>query len=281
MELKTVEKLIDVVTRWSKLSFKENPYGDPIPDKYLYDSRVMRAESKKKCLAECMQDGYVLNHIFNEQDKTSEAEKEETIQFSVTFHRLEQDGKLCPASFIAGVIEDLEAWDAEHNTRHDDEFYCKTIARSLRTFASMLRENNLRELIEQWLKVESIRRRTKYKIFEADPKEDVYAKTDIALKFAGAFYRVWSYQDTKPGVDMTSKRILKGAGRGFNIMMPFDIHHSSNVIGWAFYDPELVKQWVLDFIVTRKTQIQTYEAYRRQVAANPNVVKTPTIFTKA
>ena len=281
MAIITVETLIDVVTRWSKLSFKENPYGDPIPDKYLYDSRVIRDGSKKICLAECMQDGYVLNHIFNEQDKTSDAEQEETIKFSVTFHRLEREGKLCPASFVAGVIEDLEAWDAEHNTRHSDEFYCKTIARSLRTFASMLRENNLRELIEQWLKVESIRRRTKYKIFEADPNEDIYSKTDISLKFAGAFYRIWSYQDTKSGVEKTSKRVLKGAGRGFNIMMPFDINQSNNVIGWAFYDSDLVKQWVLEFIVARKTQVQTYEAYRKCVAANQDTVKTPAIFTKA
>lgn len=281
MEIKTVEKLIDTITRWSTMSFKENPYGGPIPDKYLYDSRVMRNGSKKKNLAECMQDGNVLNCIFNDPDKNSPAEKEETIHFSETFHRLEVAGALCPASFVAGVIEDLEKWDAEHNTRHDDEFFCHTIARSLRTFASMLRENNLREIIDQYLKVEAIRRRMGYKMFPANVDEDIHSKTDIAIKFAGAFYRIWSYQDTDSGVKKTSGRIKKGAGRGFNILMPFDIRNAECVLGWAFYRTDEVKEWLRNFIVMRPRQVQTYEVYRKQVDADNEIVKVPTIFNKA
>ena len=280
MAIQTIEKLIDIITRWSKMSFKENPYGDPIPDKYLYDSRVMRKGSKKKNLAECMQDGHVLNCIFNDDQKTSDAEKEETIKFSDTFHRLEVAGTLCPSNYIVGVIEDLEKWDAENNTRHDDEFYCKTIARSLRTFASMLRENNLREIADKYLKVEAIRRRFGYKMFTADVKQDVYQKTDISLKFAGSFYRIWSYQDTKSGVDKTSGRLKKGAGRGFNILMPFNISNAEYVLGWAFYNTEEVNGWLRDFVVCRPKQVQTYEAYRMQVEKNAEIVKIPTIFTK-
>ena len=281
MEIKTIEKLIDIVTRWSKMSFKENPYGTPIPDKYLYDSRAMREKSRKKNLSECMQDGHILNCLYNEKKKDSDAEKEETVKFSAVFHRLEEAGTLCPSNYIVEVINDLEKWDAEHNTRHDDDFYCKTIARSMRTFASMLRENNLREIIDQFLKVEAIRRRFGYKMFPANVDEDVRSKTDIALKFAGAFYRIWSYQDTDSGVDKTSGRIKKGAGRGFNILMPFDINKAEYVLGWAFYNAEEVKIWLKDFIVSRPKQVQTHEVYKKKVIADKEIVRIPTIFVAA
>jgi hypothetical protein len=118
-------------------------------------------------------------------------------------------------------------------------------------------------------------------MFPADVDEDVKNKTDILVKFAGAFYHIWSYQDSDAGVKKTSNRIKNGASRGFNILMPFDIKNSEYVLGWAFYLPYEVKEWLMSFIVCRSQKVQTYEAYRKAVLADINVVKIPTIFTKA
>lgn len=280
-KLIAVEKLSDMVARWAKMSFKENPYGEPIPDKYLYNSLVMADGKKVRSLAECMQNGFVLNWLYNDPNKKSAAEDEETITFSDTFHRLEREGTLCPSNYVVGIIRDLEKWDAENNTRHSEAFFCETIARSLRTFASMLRENNLREIIDQFLKIEAIRRRFTYKMFPASVDEDVKAKTDIAIKYGGAFYRIWSYQVTQPGVKKTSNRIKRGAGKGFNILMPFDINDSEYVHGWAFYHPEQVKELLREFVIARQTRVQTHYMYKKLVEANPEIVKVPTIFVAA
>lgn len=281
MEIRTVEKIIDIITRWSKMSFKENPYGKQIPNKYLYNSKVMRDSSRKRSLAECRQNGYVLNRIYNDPEKTSKAEDEETIKFSDTFHRLEVAGTLCPSNYVLEIIKDLEKWDVEHNIKHDEDFFCKTIARSLRTFASMMRENFLREVIEDYLRVEAVKRKLEYKMFAADTKQDIYNKTDILLNFADTFYRIWSYQDTKPGVEKTSARIKKGAGQGFNVLMPFNMHKAETIIGWKFYNPSEVKVWLYDYVICRPENVQSWQTYREQVKADMYIVKVPTIFNKA
>ena len=276
--------LIESIEKWKEWTFAENPYGDPIPEKYLNDQRVMRTRSDgvpRKPLGMRLQDGNVLNSLFNDTSKESAAEDEETISFSKVFHRLETSDTLCPSNFVAEVIKDLEQWDRENNTRHDDEFYCHTIARALRTFASMVREQNLREIVNQVLKVEAIRRRHTYKMFAASVEEDMKQKTDIALKYGGAFYRIWSYQTTEAGIKKTSKRILKGAGRGRNLLIPFDISAVGKFNGWALYDESNVKEILLKYIVTNKTPVQTYYAYRKLVAANINVIAKPAMFDAA
>ena len=276
--------LREAVEQWAELMFTENPYGEPIPEKYLYDQRVMRERSDgvpRKPLAHRKQDGNVLNSLFNDPTKQTPAEKEETISFSAVFHRLERAGTLCPSNFIVEVINDLQQWDGENNTRHDDDFYCKTIARALRTFASMLREQNLREIVNQVLKIEAIRRRNGYKMFEPSVEEDMLQKTDIALKYAGAFYRIWSYQSTEAGIDRTSKRIIKGAGRGRNLLMPFDIATVGKFNGWALYDEAAVKEVLMNLVVTNKSPIQSYSAYRKLVIADPAIIAEPAIFDAA
>jgi hypothetical protein len=273
------ETLAETVARWATMSFKENPYGEPIPRKYLYDFRVMDPKSKKRTLSECMQDGNVMDYIFNDKSKMSAAEKEETVQFSDVFHRLEIKGTLCPSNYIVEVIHDLEKWDKENNTRHNDDFYCKTIARSLRTFASMLRENNLREIIDAYMRTEAIRRGRVYKMFDANVQEDVNHKTDIAIKFAGTLYRIWSYQVTESGVKKTSKRIEKGAGYGYNVLLPFDLEDAEYVHGWAFYPVEYVENAMSEFVIARKFWVQTHADYKKQVKANREIIKVPAIFS--
>ena len=276
--------LIQSIEKWAEMTFDVNPYGDPIPDKFLNDQRVMRERADKvarKPLAGRKQDGNVLNSLFNDPTKETAAEKEETISFSAIFHRLERADTLCPSNFVVEVINDLQKWDAEHNTRHDDDFYCKTIARSLRTFASMLREQNLREIVDQVLKIEAIRRRNGYKMFAPSVEEDVKQKTDIMIKYAGAFYRIWSYQSTESGIDRTSKRILKGAGRGLNLLIPFDISTVSKTYGWALYDPLNVKEILMKHVVTRKGPVQTYFTYKKLVAADNNIIAEPALFDAA
>ena len=273
--------LIETVSKWSDLTFDQNPYGDPIPEKYLHDMRVMRninGMTNVKPLSGRKQNGYILNFLFNDQSKKSDAEDEETISFSDIFHRLEKSEALCPSNFLVEVINDLRKWDTEHFIAHDDDFYCKTIARALRAFASMLREQNLREITNKILKIEAIRRRNTYQMFEASAEEDMKQKTDIAFRYAGVHYRVWSYQTTQSGIKKTSRRILRCAGKGKNLLMPFDITTANMVNGWAFYDEESVRDILLQNIVNNKCKVQSYWAYRKLVKEDPNIIKEPTVF---
>lgn len=271
----TLNNMIEI---WAQMGFNENPYGDPIPNKYLYDYRVMRV---RKTLGEYKQDGNVLDFIYNDSSKTTAAEKEETVQFSNVFQRLESSNTLCPSNFVVEVIRDLERWDAEHNTRHDEDFFCKTIARGLRTFASMLRERNLREIIDEFLRVEAVRRGRGYKMLPPSVKEDVVGKTDISVKYAGAFYRIWSYQSTESGIKKTSKCVLSGAGRGLNVLMPFDIDSALKLHGWALYPVNFVNHVVTELIIIRRGHVQTYAAYKSKVKANEKIVAVPAIFDAA
>lgn len=273
-----MSNLNEKIEAWAKMSFKENPYGEPIPNKYLYDQRIMRG---RKTLADYVQDGNVLDMVYNDSSKTSAAEAEETVQFSEVFHRLDDSHTLCPSNFIVEVIRGLEKWDYENNTKHDDVFCCETIARGMRAFASMIREENLREIVEQYLKSEAARRRKNYKMLPASVKEDVHGKTDITIKYAGAFYRIWSYQATDSGITKTSRRILKGGGRGLNILIPFDMNYSQMVHGWALYRTEDVEKILQKFVTARNTPVEKYAEYRRKVVADKNIIAIPAIFDVA
>ena len=272
-------ELIKSIELWSQMTYDENPYGDPIPAKYLNSPLIMRDGCQP--LSGRKQDGCVLDYIFNDMSKESAAEKEETVPFSAVFHRLEQAGTLCPSNYVAEVIKALEQWDAANNTRHDDDFYCKTIARALRTFASFLREEDLREIITQYLKIEAIRRRQGFKMFEPSVEEDMQQKTDIMLKYAGAFYRVWSYQSTKSGINKTSARIKRGAGRGRNLLIPFDIGSVEKTYGWALYDKQSVQDTLRELVVTHRGPIQSYYKYKAMVEEDPSIIATPALFDKA
>ena len=270
--------LHETVIHWASMSFKENPYGSQIPRKYLYDFRVMNKTTPQCVLADFMQDGNVMDYIFNDKSKMSAAEKEETVQFSDIFHRLEVAGTLCPSNYIVEVINDLEKWDVEHNTRHDDNFYCKTIARGMRSFASILREINLREIIDDYLKAASTRRGYGYTMYQASVKEDMQFKTDISIKFGGALYRLWSYQCTSSGVKKTSERIKKGAGQGYNVLIPFDMETAEYVHRWAFYPEAYVKSVIDEFVLRKQTYVITHTMYKKQVEANMDTVKVPAMF---
>lgn len=273
-----MENVNEKIVAWSKMSFVKNPYGPSIPDVFLYNSAVMSDSVKNMNLAKCMQDGNVMDVIYNDGSKMSPAEKEETISFSAIYHRLSDAGTLCPSNYILNVITDLQKYDEENGVEHDRDFYCKTIARSLRSFASLLREDNLREIVNKNMKVEAIRRGRAYRMFDASVEEDLHAKTDIKIQYGHTSYRIWSYQCTKTGIRKTSRRILRGAGSGLNLLMPIDIRNSPMCYGWAFYDEKEVRRILKKFVVNRKGLAQTHEEYKEKVEADRDIVATPCVF---
>ena len=269
------------IAEWSKMGFTQNPYGPSIPAVYLYNSAVMNDSEKNMNLAKCMQNGNVMDVIFNDTSKTSPAEKEETISFSAIYHRLDEAGTLCPSNYILNVITDLQKYDEEHEVVHDRDFYCKTIARSLRSFASYLREDNLREIVDRYMKTEAIRRGQNYIMFEASVEEDLHAKTDIKIQYGKKIYRIWSYQSTKTGIRKTSRRILRGAGSGLNLLMPIDIAKSNKNRGWALYNESEVHDILKDLVINRKGFAEHYNAYKAKVEEDKRIVAKPCVFYAA
>ena len=269
------------IVEWSKMGFAQNPYGPSIPNVFLYNSAVMSDSVKNMNLAKCMQDGNVMDFIYNDSSKTSPAEKEETISFSAIYHRLSEAGTLCPSNYILNVVTDLQKYDEENGVEHDRDFYCKTIARSLRSFASLLREDNLREIVDRYMKNQAACLGKYYKMYDASVEEDMHAKTDIKIKYGKHYYRIWSYQSTRTGIRKTSRRIMRGAGNGLNLLMPIDIAKSQMNRGWALYNESEVHAILKELVIERKGFAENYEAYKMKVKEDRKIVATPCVFYAA
>ena len=278
-----MKSLSNVLTEWAKMKFTENPYGKPIPKKFLYDERLLRNNGahhncdKPLCLAHLYQDGYITGRIIK-ADRDAPWEKFETISFSAIFHRLQETNTLCPSNYIVAVIDGLKEWDIQHKTEHDEEFFRGTIARSLRCFASYIREWDLLENVERVLSVLQKANGKRYLLYGASVEEDMKYKTDVLLIYDRNTYRIWSYQTTQNGIEKTSNRILGANGRGYNLLFPVNFDEARLVGGWYLYDPKWILHHFLDLVVNRRSPAMSHWEYCQKVREDKKIIKKPCIF---
>ena len=274
----------DEIQAWSKMKFSENPFGKQIPSKYLHDERLMRRYDwtgkplPRRTLADLSQDGYAVSNVCN-TDKDAPWEKEETISFSKVFHELVESGQMCPSNYVVAVIDALQQYDVENQAYHNSEFYRGTITRALRCLASYIREQCLQEILDETMKSITQDKRGGYRLYGATVEDDMRKKTDIILFYNGATYRIWSYQTTRNGVEKTSSRVLRANGRGYNVLVPFNIDERVNLCGWYLYDANIVSEAFTKIISMRDIEIQSHAEFSKVVRDNPNIISIPTIFS--
>jgi hypothetical protein len=267
------------------MKFSENPYYKKhVPDWILRNEKLMKSNTNPKYkhvsrfLADHKQDGWITCKVFNDYDKTAPWETMETISFSEIYRELADSKTLCPSNFVVQVVKKLKKYAEEHSLDLDQMFYIGTISRSLRTFASMLREEFLAEIIDEIMS-EIVKGTGKtYKVYQSSAKDDMTTKTDVMLVYDGVEYRIWSYQTTESGIEKTSNRVLNANGKGYNILMPFNTNEKETKLGWWMYDRALVKKIIEEFVVHRDFEPMSHEEYKVLVKADPNVIKKPAIF---
>ena len=273
----------DVIVSWAGMKFSENPYGKAIPSKYLYDDRILRRYDRlgnplpRKTLADLMQDGYAVASVCNTA-KDAPWEKEETISFSRVFHELVENGTMCPSNYVASVITALQQYDIENQTYHNHEFYRGTITRALRCLASYVREQCLQEIIDEAMTSITKTSRAGYRLYGATVEDDMQRKTDLILFYNSSTYRIWSYQTTRNGIEKTSSRVLRANGRGYNILMPFNIDERVDSHGWYLYDASIVKKAFSELISMRDIEIPSHFDFSKSVRNNPEIISEPAIF---
>ena len=273
----------DEIEQWAKMKFSENPYGKQIPSKYLHDERIMRRFDRngkplsRRTLADLTQDGYAVASVCN-TDKDAPWEKEETISFSKIFHDLVENEKMCPSNYVATVIDALQQYDVANQAYHNQEFYRGTITRALRCLASYIREQCLQEILDETMQKIVSSKRGGYRLYGATVEDDMQKKTDIILFYNNATYRIWSYQTTRNGIEKTSSRILRANGRGYNVLMPFNIHERKNFHGWYLYDANIVSKSFAEILSLRDIEIQNHFEFSKLVRENPDIISIPAIF---
>lgn len=278
-------RVYDQMEKWSKMKFSENPYYKKhVPDWILKNEQLIKPNTNPKYkhrsrfLADQKQDGNITCKIFNNRDKTAPWEVMETISFSNVYRRLADNDELCPSNYVTQVVIELYSYAKARNISFDQLFYIGTISRSLRTFASMLREEFLAEITDGIMsEIVKVTGKT-YSVHQSSAEEDMTTKTDVVLTYDGVEYRIWSYQTTESGIDKTSNRVKNANGSGYNILIPFNTDEKETKFGWWMYDRELIKKIIDEFVVNRDFEPMSHAEYKALVEADANVIAKPAIF---
>lgn len=235
-----MNEFTETIRAWSAMSFRENPFGSAIPGVFLYSPALVRTpvhSTSPRCLADIMQDGFAVAHVINDKSKTTFAEISNPILYSAIFHDLLDTNTLCPSNYVKTIIDKLDEQNAIAQVKLDFDDYVGYIARGLRAFASYIRELHLAIVIKQYLYNYSYQ----YEICNVSAQEDIEQHTDVKFRIGNRYYRVWSYQSTDKGLAKTRRRILNGCGKGYNILMPFDMTKTIfEMNGWYLYNRGIV-----------------------------------------
>jgi|GEM_PF-2024293 len=136
------------------------------------------------------------------------------VSFSGIFHQVLNDNSFGPVLYIYNLIAEI----LKDNPDAEIAKIYGFVARSLRTFASLLREQSLLEQLEYLFKLDGLQA-----TFKMSPKQDSQEKTDILIEFNGITYRLWTYQHSSRGLPHNIERISGKRGAlppGIHILCP-------------------------------------------------------------
>ncbi|MBT8518464.1 hypothetical protein G6645_05230 [Polynucleobacter paneuropaeus] len=136
------------------------------------------------------------------------------VSFSGIFHQVLNNNNFGPVLYIYNLVSEI----LKDNPDAEIAKIYGFVARSLRTFASLLREQSLLEQLEYLFKSDGLQA-----IFKMSPKQDSQEKTDILIEFNGSTYRLWTYQHSSRGLPHNIERISGKRGSlppGIHVLCP-------------------------------------------------------------
>ncbi len=176
------------------------------------------------------------------------------VSFSGIFHQVLNDNNFGPVLYIYNLITEILRDNPDAEAAKIYGF----VARSLRTFASLLREQSLRDQLEYLFNSAGLQA-----TFTMSPKQDSQEKTDILIQFSGKTYRLWTYQHSSRGLPHNMERISGKRGA-----IPAGIHVLCPLISEAVEDLGPIQKK----ISTQKKKIAINEEKLRSVP-NPGTKK--------
>jgi hypothetical protein len=136
------------------------------------------------------------------------------VSFSSVFHEIQNNQNFGPVLYIFTLIQKV----LQDNPHAELPKIYGFVARSLRTFASLLREQSLLEQLKHLFQSDGLHAK-----FNMSPKQDSEEKTDILIEFKGKTYRLWTYQHSSRGLPHNIERISGKRGSlptGIHILCP-------------------------------------------------------------
>ena len=194
-------------------------------------------------------DGEVISGWMTEGLPKSEEIGSYKISFSELFHEIQKSNDFGPVLYIHNLINKIIQNDEAESKELTKIF--GFVARSMRTFASLVREQALLEQLKWYFE-----RDNHFAEFLMSPKQDKQDKTDILILFNNKKFRLWTYQHTSRGLPHNIERISGARGS-----LPAGIHVLCPLISSSVDD--LSK--IFKKIKTQNKKIKTYSEKIQQL----------------
>lgn len=224
------------ITNWSEITFKEQKFEELNFSKDQTD-KIFNEFAKLKIL-EVSMDGYCTESL----PKTSETGA--GLNYSKIFHSTLQNEYFSPAMFLAKYIIEYE------KSSLDKKKLTGFLARGLRTFASLIREQDFAVKIKDHL--QSADKNIKVNM---DPEQDTKSHVDIRLNFKGQIYNLWTYQASKNAIyPHTIERVTGQRGElenGLHLLCPINTELGQTLLKKRkslIYKTTMLKKWEAEFL---------------------------------
>lgn len=239
--MNSIEDIKKYMKTWSMLTYKQgidNCYAlKKESDTYRVTVNVLKTQN----LLEKKMDGRSVEAI------PIKNEGDAKIIFSDIFWSI-ADGFISPASYVVSIVNECL------KRKIDEVEISGIVGRGLRAFPSFLREMDLICKMAKYFPGATVHN---------NPTQDVNDHTDILIQHNGNDYRIWSYQNSKRGLENTSSRIKEQRGeipKGIHVLCPIDVKNEymrEEVMGWYLYSERYVKYIHEMLVIEQKDDFET------------------------
>ena len=204
-----------LINTWSKLKYSQINFND----KNINQNNIKKI---KDCFNSLKLNDLLMDGLSTEKlEKTSEFSG--GLNYSEIFHRLIKQNKISPGLFLATYASDYIDSNKDYNK------LAGFLARGLRTFASMIREQDFANIIQR-----NLIRDDKQLSINMNPEQDTKTHVDIKIKFKNKEINIWTYQASKNAIyPHTIERVTGQRGEledGYHLLCPINTEEGKKLL---------------------------------------------------
>jgi hypothetical protein len=204
-----------LINTWSKLKYSQINFND----KNINQNNIKKI---KDCFNSLKLNDLLMDGLSTEKlEKTSESSG--GLNYSEIFHRLIKQNKINPGLFLAAYASDYIDSNKDYNK------LAGFLARGLRTFASMIREQDFANIIQRNLIEDD-----KQLSINMNPEQDTKTHVDIRIKFKNKEFNIWTYQASKNAIyPHTIERVTSQRGElenGYHLLCPINTEEGKKLL---------------------------------------------------
>ena len=204
-----------LINTWSKLKYSQISFND----KNINQNNIKQI---KDCFNSLKLNDLLMDGLSTEKlEKTSESSG--GLNYSEIFHRLIKQNKISPGLFLAAYASDYIDSNKDYNK------LAGFLARGLRTFASLIREQDFANIIQR-----NLIRDDKQLSINMNPEQDTKTHVDIKIKFKNKEINIWTYQASKNAIyPHTIERVTGQRGEledGYHLLCPINTEEGKKLL---------------------------------------------------